>query len=147
MNSLLSRCRKALRAPEAAGVAGTGRSQRQLRVGELIRQVVSQVLARGDTFDPDLEGIAITVSEVQCSPDLRHATAFVMPLSGSDNSANHGRIIKALNRNRAQFQEALARELTIKFTPKLFFKLETSFDNADQINSVFRRIEQKDSSD
>ena len=132
-----------VRAANQSGPGETGRSQRQLRVGELLRQVIAQVLARGDTFDPDLEGVPITVSEVQASPDLRHATAFVMPLSGQKTELDHKRIVTALNRNRSAFQEAAGRELTIKFTPRIHFKLETSFDNADKINAVFQRVDEQ----
>ena len=95
-----------VRAANQNGPGDTGRSQRQLRVGELLRQVIAQVLARGDTFDPDLEGVPITVSEVQASPDLRHATAFVMPLVVS-NRTDHKRIVTALNRNRSAFKRRL----------------------------------------
>ncbi len=132
--------RRVVWSPEGGGGSEHGRSQRQLRVGELLRQVIAVVLARGDTFDPDLEGVAITVSEVQASPDLRHATAFVMPLSGQKSDKDHARIVAALNRNRNAFQEAAGRELTIKFTPRIHFKLETSFDNADKMNAVFQRV-------
>ena len=76
-------------------------------------------------------------------PDLRHATAFVMPLSGQQTDLDHKRIVTALNRNRSAFQEAAGRELTIKFTPRIHFKLETSFDNADKINAVFQRVDEQ----
>ena len=65
---------------------GTGPSQRQLRVGETIRRALADILVRGDFHEPDLDGAIITVGEVRCTPDLKHATAFVLPLGGDERS-------------------------------------------------------------
>lgn len=105
-----------------------GPSQRQLRVAELIRRTLSDVLARGDVHDPDLARIPITVSEVRTSPDLKIATAFVMPLGGRDQDT----ALQALARNKAELRHLVARELTLKYAPDLRFRLDESFDRMDE---------------
>src|SRR5690606_40805021 len=85
--------------------SGNTPSQRQLRVGELIRRTLAEILQRGETGDPELESVSITVSEVRISPDLRHATAYVMPLGGG----NAAGVIKALNRNRAMIRRIVTQ--------------------------------------
>ena len=104
-----------------------GPSQRQLRVGELIRRTLSEVLARGDLFDPDLSGRSITVSEVRATPDLRHATVYVLPLGGIDTD----KVIAALERNRGELRRAVTRGMTLKYSPELRFAADTSFDRMD----------------
>ncbi|MEM1139136.1 MAG: 30S ribosome-binding factor RbfA [Pseudomonadota bacterium] len=111
-----------------------GPSQRQLRVGELIRQVLSETLLRGDLQDPDLDGVSVTVSEVRPSPDLRTATVFCAPLG----QANADRVVAALNRRRAPLQHAIGREASLKFTPRLTFKRDTSFDEGEKITHLLR---------
>ena len=107
---------------------GAGPSQRQLRVGELIRRRLSEVLARGEVHDPDLGRMSITVGEVRTSPDLRVATAFVLPLGG------HGRdeALDALRRNRAELRRAVNKGLALKFSPELRFVIDESFDRMDE---------------
>lgn len=105
-----------------------GPSQRQLRVAELIRRTLSDVLARGDVHDPDLARIPITVSEVRTSPDLKIATAFVMPLGGRDQQV----ALQALARNKAELRHLVSRELTLKYAPDLRFRLDESFDRMDE---------------
>lgn len=105
-----------------------GPSQRQLRVAELIRRTLSDVLARGDVHDPDLARIPITVSEVRTSPDLKIATAFVMPLGGRDQDT----ALQALARNKAELRHLVSRELTLKYAPDLRFRLDESFDRMDE---------------
>ena len=105
-----------------------GPSQRQLRVAELIRRTLSDVLARGDVHDPDLARIPITVSEVRTSPDLKIATAFVMPLGGREQDA----ALQALARNKAELRHLVSRELTLKYAPDLRFRLDESFDRMDE---------------
>lgn len=105
-----------------------GRSQRQLRVGELIRRTLSDVLSRGDIHDPDLNAMSITVGEVRASPDLRVATAFVLPLGGN----NRDEAIEALNRNRGELRRAVTDALTLKFSPDLRFVIDESFDRMDE---------------
>lgn len=112
---------------------GHGPSQRQLRVGELIRRRLSEVLARGEVHDPDLQGQSITVGEVRCSPDLRVATAFVLPLGG------HGaeEALAALRRNRAELRRMVNKQLALKFSPELRFQIDETFDRMDETRAMF----------
>lgn len=124
--------------PEAyiAGMAknsnSSGPSQRQLRVGELIRRTLSDVLNRGDVHDPDLGRMSITVGEVQCSPDLKVATAYVLPLGGKDVEG----AIDALNRNRGELRRLVSREVTLKFAPELRFRVDETFDKMDETRAL-----------
>ncbi len=102
-------------------------SQRQLRVGELIRRTLSDVLARGEVHDPVLTRLSITVGEVRTSPDLRIATVPVMPLGGDDREA----AIAALARNQGELRRHLAKELTLKYVPELRFVADVTFDILD----------------
>ncbi len=106
---------------------GAGPSQRQLRVGELIRRTLSDVLNRGDIHDPDLNAMSITVGEVRTSPDLRVATAFVLPLGGKDREA----ALDALRRNRHELRRAVSKGLTLKFSPEIRFQIDDTFDRMD----------------
>lgn len=112
---------------------GTGPSQRQLRVGELIRRTLSGVLARGDVHDPDLNAMSITVGEVRTSPDLKIATVFVMPLGGGGREE----AIDALKRNRGELRRALMREMTLKYAPDLRFVIDDTFDRMDDTRRLF----------
>ncbi|MCL5776346.1 30S ribosome-binding factor RbfA [Limibaculum sp. FT325] len=105
-----------------------GPSQRQLRVGETIRRVLSGILLRGDHHVSDLEGVPVTVGEVRISPDLRQATIYVMPLGGRDAAG----VLAALNRARAEFRHLVSREVTLKFAPDLHFALDETFDRMDE---------------
>ena len=108
-------------------------SQRQLRVGELVRHALSDILMRGGTYDPDIDRQPITVPEVRMSPDLKIATVFVMPLGGE----NSERIVKALARNAKPLRAMLAREINqLKFMPELRFRLDTRFDDDDRMREV-----------
>lgn len=106
----------------------SGPSQRQLRVGELLRRTLADVLARGDVHDPELNRIPITVSEVRASPDLKIATAYVMPLGGRDQET----ALAALRRNKAELRHLVSREMTLKYAPDLRFKLDETFDRMDE---------------
>ncbi|MEM9318624.1 MAG: 30S ribosome-binding factor RbfA [Pseudomonadota bacterium] len=106
---------------------GPGPSQRQLRVGELIRRTLADVLARGDVHDPDLGVMSITVGEVRASPDLKVATVYVMPLGG----AGQEEALAALNRNKVELRRAVTREMTLKYAPDLRFVLDETFDQMD----------------
>lgn len=110
-------------------------SQRQLRVGELIRHILSNLLTRGDVHDPDLEGISVTVSEVRVSPDLRNATAFVAPLGGGDPAP----VIAALERRKKFIRGQVGREMTTRNTPDLKFVADQSFDEASHIDALLHR--------
>ena len=106
---------------------GPGPTQRQLRVGETIRRALADVLVRGELHEPDLDGVAITVGEVRCSPDLKIATAFVLPLGGRDAE----RVLTALNRARGELRRQVTRAVSLKFSPELRFKLDETFDRMD----------------
>jgi ribosome-binding factor A len=97
-------------------------------VGELIRRTLSSVLAQGDIHDPDLNRMSITVGEVRTSPDLKVATAYVLPLGG------HGAedALSALRRNRHELRRAVSKELTLKFSPELRFQIDETFDRMDE---------------
>lgn len=112
---------------------GSGPSQRQLRVGELIRHKLSEVLARGEVHDPDLQRLSITVGEVRASPDLRVATAYVMPLGGLDAEA----ALKALRRNQGEIRRLVSRDLALKYAPELRFQLDDMFDRLDETRRLF----------
>ncbi len=107
-------------------------SQRQLRVGEVIRHALSQALARGDTHDPDLAHVSVTVSEVRMSPDLKIATAFVLPLGGVNTDV----VIKALARNKAELRHLVTREVKLKYSPDLRFLADTTFDEMDKTRAM-----------
>lgn len=115
----------------------SGPSQRQLRVGELIRRTLSDVLNRGDIHDPDLNGLSITVSEVRASPDLKIATAYVLPLGGG----HRDEAIAALKRNKYELRRALSKEMTLKFAPDLRFVIDETFDRMDETRRLFARDE------
>lgn len=113
---------------------GPGPSQRQLRVGELIRRTLSEVLMRGDIHDPDLNRLSITVGEVRCSPDLKIATAFVMPLGGGEAQDE---AVALLARNRGELRRIIGRKAGLKFTPDLRFRLDETFDQIDETRRLF----------
>lgn len=115
------------------GSPSEGPSQRQLRVSELIRRTLSDVLAHGDVHDPELNRYSITVAEVRVSPDLRIATAFVMPLGGD----NRDDALLALRRNRNELRRAVTRALTLKFSPDLRFEIDDTFDRMDATRRLF----------
>jgi ribosome-binding factor A len=107
-------------------------SQRQLRVGEEIRHALAWTLERGEVHDPGLAERAVTVTEVRVSPDLRRATAFVMPLGGADVEA----ALAALGRARGFLRRRVAHEVTLRYVPELSFRLDPSFAAADHITQL-----------
>lgn len=110
------------------------RSQRQLRVGEVIRHALVQLLDRGEANDPGLDGVSVTVTEVRVSPNLRNATAFVMPLGGTDSEE----ILESLNRASSFFRHRIAGEIDLRRLPTLSFEIDDSFDNAGKIDALLR---------
>ncbi len=110
-----------------------GGSQRQRRVAEVIRRQLSDVLMRGDIHDPDLNRLSITVGEVRVSPDLKVATAYVVPLGGKGADD----MFELLHRNRGELRRAVARGLTLKFAPELRFRLDDTFDQLDESRRLF----------
>jgi len=111
---------------------GSGPSQRQLRVGETIRRALADILMRGEHHEPDLEGVPITVGEVRCSPDLRVATAFVMPLGGRDAE----RVLEALERAKGELRRQVTRAVNLKFSPELRFRLDETYDRIDDTRQM-----------
>ena len=115
----------------------TGGSQRQLRVGELIRHEVAEMLSRGDVHDPVIEAHMITVPEVRMSADLRLATIYVMPLGGR----NEEDVLDALERNKRYMRGEIARRVNLKFAPEIRFRIDEQFDEAERIEKLLRTPE------
>lgn len=114
-------------------------SQRQLRVGELVRHALSDILIQDEVHDPALEGMVVTVPEVRMSPDLTVATVFVMPLGGRNGEA----VVAAFERSRKFLRGAVARRVDLRHAPDLHFRLDTSFDEGDRIDALLRSPEVK----
>lgn len=114
--------------------ANKGPSQRQLRVSEVLRHALSDVLNRGEIRDPVLAESVITVVEVTASPDLRRATAYVMPLGGE----NQEEVLAALSRAARFIRGQVAREIELKYAPELEFRIDSSFDYADKVGNLLR---------
>ena len=114
-----------------------GPSQRQLKVGEVIRRTLSEILARDEIHDAELNRISITVSEVTTSPDLQIATVYVMPLGGN----LYDETIAALARNKGQMRSILGRRAGLKFAPDLRFRIDETFDRIDSTRLLFDREE------
>jgi ribosome-binding factor A len=111
-----------------------GMSQRQLRVAELVRHILAEMLARGEVHDPVLEGHLITVPEVRMTADLRLATIYAMPLGGHDIDA----VLAALNRHRRFLRGEIARRINLKFAPDIRFAIDDRFDEAERIEKLLR---------
>ncbi|MEO1536989.1 MAG: 30S ribosome-binding factor RbfA [Pseudomonadota bacterium] len=112
---------------------GSGPSQRQLRVAELIRRRLSDVLHQGDIHDPDLNRMSITVGEVTCTPDLKVATAYILPLGGDQREE----ALDALERNRSEIRRVVGKGLALKFSPEIRFKIDETFDRLDTTRAIF----------
>lgn len=113
----------------------TAPSQRQLRVGEEMRHALARIFERGALHDPALHEAAVTVTEVRVSPDLKHATAYVMPLGGR----NAGAIMAGLERGASHLRRLVAQEIRLRVAPEIGFTLDQSFDQADRIEALLRR--------
>lgn len=113
---------------------GQGPSQRQLRVGEMLRHALATILVRGEIRDDDLAGVSVTVTQVKPSPDMRHATVFVEPLGGQNARA----IVAALNRHKAFLRGEMGHMIELKFTPELRFVEDTSFAEAEKIETLLK---------
>ena len=148
-----------VRKPYVRGMAknrfssGDGPSQRQLRVGELIRRTLSDVLLRGDVHDPDLNKISITVGEVRTSPDLKVATVYVAPLGGTLGGESAEAMLAALRRHSGELRHHVAKAMTLKYAPQLRFVLDETFDRMDDTrrllseDRVRRDVESPDDAD
>ena len=107
-------------------------SQRQLRVGELIRHAIAEILQRGEVHDPVLENCVVTVPEVRVGPDLKNATVYAVALGGADTDA----VIAALKVNKRFLRGEIARRVSLKCMPALAFQADTTFDQADAIDDL-----------
>lgn len=103
-----------------------------LRVGELVRHAMAQMLSRGDISDPVLEKHVVTVSRVKMSPDLKLATVYVMPLGGKDEPE----VIAALERHKKFLRGEIAHEVNLKFAPEVRFRIDDSFDTVSRIDAI-----------
>lgn len=111
-----------------------GPSQRQLRVGEMLRHALSDILRRGDIRDDNLIGVSVTVTQVKPSADMRHATVFVEPLGGK----NGKQVVAALNRHRGFIRGEMGHMIELKFTPDLRFIEDESFAEAEKIENLLK---------
>jgi ribosome-binding factor A len=109
-------------------------SQRQLRVGELVRHALAEMLTRGDVHDPVIQSHLITVPEVRMTADLRLATIYVVPLGGRDAQA----VLAALERNKRFLRGEIARHINLKFAPDIRFRIDERFDEAERIEKLLR---------
>ncbi len=123
--------------PDTDGRSSNTPSQRQLRVGELVRHELSEILARGGFHDPELQGRIITVPEVRMTPDLKTALVFIMPLGGSGEQE----IVVALNRNKKRIRGLMSQKMTLKYTPGLKFEIDRSFQASSRIAELLRSPE------
>ena len=119
---------------QSAPRSGRERSQRQLRVGEVIRHALVDILARGEVHDPGLAGVSVTVTEVRVSPDLRNATVFVLPLGGTHTEET----LAALRRAAPFLRHRLSEALTMRYLPSLSFTADTGFDEGARVDSLLR---------
>ncbi len=115
-------------------------SQRQLRIGEMLRHALSEILSRDNFFDPDLDGVSITISEISVSPDLSNARVYTMPLGGENSDT----VLPALNRLAPVLQRDVAGRVHLRRVPRLKFLLDDSFENAARLNMVFNSIRDDD---
>jgi ribosome-binding factor A len=112
----------------------SGPSQRALRVGELVRHALAEMLARGEVHDPVIETHLITIPEVRMSPDLKLATVYVMPLGGKDENE----VVAALDRNKRFLRGEIAHRVNLKFAPDIRFRVDERFDEAERIEKLLR---------
>jgi ribosome-binding factor A len=117
--------------------SASGPSQRQLRVGELIRHALAEMLSRGEIHDPTIEAHMITVPEVRMAADLRLATIYVMPLGGKDAKD----VVAALERNKKFLRGEIAHRVNLKFAPDIRFRIDERFDEAERIEKILRTPE------
>ena len=116
-----------------------GGSQRQLRVGELVRHALADLLMRGEVHDPVIQGHLITIPEVRMTADLRLATVYVMPLAGRDSDE----VIAAFERNKKFLRGEVAHQINLKFAPDLRFRTDDRFEEAERIDKLLRSPEVK----
>ena len=120
--------------------ASSAPTQRQLRVGEEIRHSIAWALERGEVRDHAVVGVAITVTEVRISPDLKNATVFITPLGGGDQEAVTA-VTDGLNRAAPFFRRMIAKQLELRVVPRLKFIPDVSFDKASEMDALMRRAD------
>jgi ribosome-binding factor A len=109
-------------------------SQRQLRVGELVRHAVAEMLTRGDVHDPVIEGHLITIPEVRMSPDLKLATIYVMPMGGRDAAE----VVAAFDKHKKFLRTEIAHRVNLRFAPDFRFRVDDRFAEAERIDRLLR---------
>ena len=120
-----------------------GPTNRQLRVGELVRRCIADILSKNELYEDSLSNVPITVSEVRCSSDLKLATVFVLPLGGQ----NAKEVVLGLSRQKNAIKKILAKTINLKFVPDLRFLEDLTFDRMDQTNKLLKiPIVQRDTS-
>lgn len=119
-------------------------SQRQLQVGELLRHALAEIFIEGLLYDEKLRGKSITVSEVRVTPDLRSATAYVMPLGGTNDKWG---FLKDLARATPALRTMAAKQVKLRFMPELYFRLDDSFDRASHVDALLRHVAEDVESD
>jgi ribosome-binding factor A len=120
-----------------AAKPGRAPSQRQLRVGEVIRHAFAEILQRGDVHDPVFERTVVTVPEVRMAPDLKCATVYVLPLGGKGADD----VVAAFDRNKSYLRGEIARRVNLRNAPDLRFRVDTSFEVGDRVDAVLRSPE------
>jgi len=114
-----------------------GASQRQLRVGEMLRHALAQILRENEIRDPDLEGVSVTITQVKPSPDMRYATVYCEPLGGGNAKA----VVDALNKHKGFLRGEMGHRIAMKFTPDLRFVEDESFAEAQKIETILKSPE------
>ena len=115
----------------------TAPSQRQYKVGELLRKTLVNVFDRVEIRDPDLKGVSITVTEVSVSPDLKAARVYIMPLGGE----NRDTVLLGLKRAAAFLRSKIAERVELRYVPKLDFTIDTAFDTSSNLNKILKLAE------
>ena len=115
----------------------SGGAQRNLRVGEEIRHALADIFLRGECHSPNLMSASITVSEVRVAPDLKNATAFVMPLAGR----NKEELLESLKMASPELRHLVSKRVKLRYTPRLFFQLDSTYDEAQRINNLLQKPE------
>jgi len=121
---------------QAEGKAGRPPSQRQLRVGEVIRHAFAEIIQRGEIHDPAIEGKTVTVPEVRVAPDLKCATVYLMPLGGEGAD----QVVEAFDRNKKYLRGEIARRVNLRFALDLRFRIDRSFDEGAHVDALLRAL-------
>jgi ribosome-binding factor A len=129
-----TRMRATMRRPHRSSGTSRTPSQRQLRVGELVRHTLAELLARGDVHDSVIAAHVITIPEVRMAADLRFATIYVVPLGGRDEDA----VLAALERNKRFLRGEIARRINLKFAPEIRFHPDDRFAEAERIDRLLK---------